>query len=251
MQLKVLVLGNKNITRRVNHSLQDSGITLVCQNEVSESMELLKRERFDLAMVDGYMDNVESVFYHINWLYRTPVAVIINGVQNDWSLLRSLDADGFIPEEVDNVELTAYFQSILRRKESQFSKIKVLIIEDDLQTQEALNLSFQIYWPEAEVISAACGQDGVKLARAESMDVILLDMKLPDISGLEVLERIRSFSRTPVIIVSATRNQEDVLKTLTSGANDYIIKPFRQLELMSRIRQQVKMGSTLIRYNTN
>ena len=243
MQLRVLVLGNKNITRRVANSLAGSGIGFTCQSDISEAINLLKREQFDLALLDGYMDDVESICYRITWLCRTPVAVIINGTSADWNILRSLDVDGFIPEEANNVELAAYFQTISRRKTKQFDAVKILVIEDDEQNQEALRLAFQLYWPESTVVFAATGSAGVRMARNEPADIILLDLVLPDISGFEVLRTIRSFSRTPVIVLTATRNEDDVIKTICSGASDYMIKPYRQLELMSRIRRLIGAGA--------
>lgn len=243
MQLRTLVLGNKNVTRRVSNSLAGSGISFTCQSEVSQALNLLKKEQFDLALVDGYMDDIESVCYRITWLYRSPVVLIINGTQADWNILRSLDVDGFIPEEANHVELVTYFQTIARRKTRQFEHVKILVIEDDQHTQEALRLAFQIYWPESEVSFAACGLTGVKIARNEPADVILLDLMLPDISGFEVLSKIRSFSQTPVVVITATRNEDDVIKTICSGASDYMIKPFKQLELMSRIRRLVNTGA--------
>jgi DNA-binding response OmpR family regulator len=122
-----------------------------------------------------------------------------------------------------------------------------LIVEDDEQTQEALRLAFQIFWPEAKVVSAASGQDGISFARREHFDATLLDLKLPDITGHEVLREIRTFSRMPVIIVTATRNQDEVIKCLKAGANEYIFKPFRQLELMSRIREHVNFGAAAVK----
>jgi two-component system KDP operon response regulator KdpE/two-component system response regulator VicR len=69
------------------------------------------------------------------------------------------------------------------------------------------------------------------------MDAILLDLKLPDITGQEVLEKIRVFSWTPVVIITATRKQEDVIKCISAGANDFVLKPFKQLDLLSRVRR--------------
>jgi DNA-binding response OmpR family regulator len=251
MQLKVLAIGSTNVTRRVARSLEGSGIDIVCQSEINQAISLLRKEKFDLALLDGYNENLESNCYRITWQCHTPVALIIKGTEADWNILRSLDVDGFIPEEARNIELIAHFTAIAKRGAHQPGKVKILIIEDDEQTQEALRLSFQIYWPEATIAFAAQGQDGVSLARSEEQDAILLDLKLPDIPGLEVLKKIRTFSLTPVIVVTANKNQDDVVKTIGAGANDYILKPFKQLELMSRVRQQINLGVTALRYSYN
>ncbi len=243
MELKVLALGSKNSTRRVAQSLTGSGIEVVCQSNISEAVSLLKKEKFDLALVDSHLENLESICYRIAWQCRLPVVLIIKGTRSDWNLLRTLDVDGFIPEESGNIELTAYFKAIANRKYQQPEPIKVLIVEDDEQTQEAMRLAFQIYWPEATVVSANNGEDGVSFARRGGFDIALLDLKLPDISGHQVLDEIRTFSQMPVIVVTADRNQDDIIRCLNAGANEYIAKPFRQLELMSRIRDHVNFGA--------
>jgi len=245
MPLRIIIIGNKNVARRITHSLSGSGIDAVSGDESQKSLEILKTERFDLALVDAYMDNLESTCYRLTWLYHTPVALAINGTQDDWDLLHNLDAEGFIPEEAKNMDLEAHFNAIARRGKQKNNKIKVLIIEDDEHIREALRLSFKIYWPEAEVIFSANGESGVKSAKSEHFDTILLDLILPDISGYEVLSRIRSFSQTPIIIVTVTRSPEDVTRAISLGANDFVVKPFKQLELMSRIRQHVKLGAAV------
>lgn len=245
MKLKILALGKKNVIARITRALNGSDIDITSRNEVSDALNLLKREKFDLALVDGYMDDVEATCYRITWLCRTPIAVVINGNQDDWDILRKLDADGFIPEEASNVELIGHFTAIARHITDHFEPAKILVIEDDDQIQETLRLSFQMYWPGTKVICAGMGQDGITIARSEKIDAILLDLKLPDITGLEVLEAIRGFSQAPVVIITATRNQEDVIKCMRAGANDFVIKPFKQLELMSRVRRLTGIGQTV------
>jgi DNA-binding response OmpR family regulator len=243
MQMKVLALGNNKVTRRVLNSLEGTDIEVVSKCIIPEAINLLKRERFDLALIDGYMDNMETTYYRILWLCRTPVALVINGTQDDWNTLHNLDADGFIPEQAKDVELVNYFKSIAGRTYDKFHKVKILAVVDDDQIQEALKLSFQIYWPEAKLKCTQYGEDGINITRNESPDVVLLDLKLPDISGFDVLSAIRSSSQVPVIIMTAARNQDDVVRSVSLGANSFVVKPFSQLELMSRIRQLVKQDT--------
>jgi|GEM_PF-5066023 len=237
MKLNILALGRKNVIGRIIRALNGSDISLTSRNEVSDALGLLKKEKFDLALVDGYMDDVEAICYRITWLYHTPIAVVINGKESDWDILRKLDVDGFIPEEASNVELISHFTAIARHITDHIEPAKILVIEDDEQIQETLRLSFQMYWPGTEIFCASTDLAGAKIARLERMDAILLDLKLPDITGLEVLENIRNFSKVPVVIVTATRDQDDVVKCIRAGANDFVIKPFKQLELMSRVRR--------------
>jgi DNA-binding response OmpR family regulator len=237
MQLKIYVIGNKNITRRVASALAGSDIEACYQNNISEAISLLMKEKFDLVLLDGYMDDLDSTCYRITWFCRTPVALVINGSEDDWDTLRNLEVEGFIPEEVNNVDLVPFFTSIALRYNTRFEKVKILIIEDDAQTQEAVIMSFGIYWPESRIACTGSGKDGLKLFKEFSPDVVLLDLKLPDITGYDVLANIRLSSQVPVIIISATRSQENVTRCLELGANDYLVKPYKQLELMSRIRK--------------
>jgi CheY-like chemotaxis protein len=247
MKLNILALGRKNVIGRITRALDGSDIVLTTRDQVSDSFNLLKKVKFDLVLVDGYMDDMEAICYRITWLYHTPIALVINGKQSDWDILRKLDVDGFIPEEAGNVELINHFTAIARHITNHIEPSKILVIEDDEQIQETLKLSFQMYWPGTEIISAGTGLNGVKSARMERVDAILLDLKLPDITGLEVLENIRSFSQIPVVIITATRDQGDVVNCIRAGANDFVVKPFKQLELMSRVRRLAGIREEAIR----
>ncbi|MBE0481611.1 MAG: response regulator transcription factor [Dehalococcoidia bacterium] len=119
-------------------------------------------------------------------------------------------------------------------------KRKLLIIEDDEQIVEAVSLAFQIRWREAEIISTRYGKKGVELVASEQPDVVVLDLGLPDTSGFDVLREIRRFSDVPIIIVTVRAEEADIIKGLEWGADDYIIKPFRQMELVARIKAQTR-----------
>ncbi len=114
--------------------------------------------------------------------------------------------------------------------------MKALIIEDDHEIIEAISLAFQIRWPEAKLVSTHLGERGVELVESENPDLVILDLGLADISGFEVLKQIRLFSAIPILILTVRADEADIVKGLEWGADDYVIKPFRQLELLSRIR---------------
>jgi len=118
--------------------------------------------------------------------------------------------------------------------------MKLLVVEDDEELIEAISLAFQIRWPEAQIISTRSGKKGVEQVESESPDIVILDLGLPDINGFDVLRKIRLFSQVPIIIVSVRAEEADIIKGLEWGADDYIIKPFRQLELLARIKAQVR-----------
>ncbi len=118
--------------------------------------------------------------------------------------------------------------------------MKVLIVEDDREIIEAITLAFRIRWPEAQVISSRLGEKGVELVEKESPDIVILDLGLPDINGFEVLRQVRLFSSVPIIILTVRSDETDVVKGLEWGANDYITKPFRQMELLARVKALIR-----------
>ncbi|HEX9975679.1 MAG TPA: response regulator transcription factor [Dehalococcoidales bacterium] len=118
--------------------------------------------------------------------------------------------------------------------------MKVLIIEDDKEIVDAISLAFQIRWPEAKVVSTRLGKKGVEQVESEAPDIVILDLGLPDINGFEVLRQIRLFSNVPIIILTVRAEETDIVKGLEWGADDYIVKPFRQLELLARVKALIR-----------
>jgi two-component system KDP operon response regulator KdpE len=117
---------------------------------------------------------------------------------------------------------------------------KVLIIEDDETIVSLIRLAFQMRWPEAQLISASLGEEGLDLVEDEKPDLVILDLGLPDIDGYEVLRQIRLFSSVPIVILTVRGDEDDIIRGLEWGADDYVIKPFRQLELLSRLKVQLR-----------
>jgi two-component system KDP operon response regulator KdpE len=118
--------------------------------------------------------------------------------------------------------------------------MKVLIIEDDRDIVEVITLSFKIRWPEVKAVSTNRGETGAQLVESENPDVVILDLGLPDMSGFEVLKQIRLFSDVPILILTVRSDESDIVKGLEWGADDYMVKPFRQLELLSRIKALIR-----------
>lgn len=121
--------------------------------------------------------------------------------------------------------------------------MKILLIEDDKEIIDAISLAFQIRWPEAKVVSTRLGEKGVELVESEAPDIVILDLGLPDISGFEVLRQIRLFSHVPTIILTVRQDEADIVKGLEWGADDYITKPFRQLEFLARVKALIRRQS--------
>lgn len=118
--------------------------------------------------------------------------------------------------------------------------MKILMIDDDPNVVEIVSLGLQMRWPEAKLVSTALGEEGVKMVRNESPDIVILDLGLPDISGFQVLERVRQFSNVPVLILSVFGEEADIARGMKLGATDYMVKPFSQVELQAQIKALMK-----------
>lgn len=114
--------------------------------------------------------------------------------------------------------------------------MKVLTILDDRETFENISQVFQMCLPECKLVSTNLSEKGIVLVGSESPSIVILDLNLPDVSGFEALKQIRCCSQVPVIILSFRRDEADTVKALELGADEYIAKPFHQLEFMAYVR---------------
>ena len=121
--------------------------------------------------------------------------------------------------------------------------MKVVIIEDDNKMSELIALSLKIRWPDTEIFSAINGGKGLETIEIESPDLVILDLGLPDMTGFEVLKSIRLFSTVPVIIVTVMGDEASIVKGIEYGADDYITKPYRQLEFLARVKAIIRRHS--------
>ncbi len=121
--------------------------------------------------------------------------------------------------------------------------MKALIIEDDPNLIKAVLLALRARWPQSTVVSVAEGNKGVEAVEAESPDVVILDLGLPDTDGLDVLHQIRLFSNVPIIIITVRSEEIDRLRGLELGADDYLVKPFSYLELVARVNALLRRVS--------
>ena len=121
--------------------------------------------------------------------------------------------------------------------------MKILIVEDDPATAEAVGLAFELRWPASEIVTTASGAAAINLVEEVAPDLVVLDLGLPDIDGLKVLPQIRAFSSVPVVILTARDDRTSIVKGLELGADDYIVKPFEPLELLSRAKAILRRTS--------
>ena len=119
---------------------------------------------------------------------------------------------------------------------------KIVVVEDDATLRDtlALNLRAEGY----EVILAESGDEGLRLARGDRPDLVILDVMLPGVDGLTVLRLLRRESRVPVILLTARGTEVDKVVGLETGADDYVVKPFSLGEFLARVRAALRRGAT-------
>ncbi|MBL7849191.1 MAG: response regulator [Cyclobacteriaceae bacterium] len=120
------------------------------------------------------------------------------------------------------------------------SKATVLIIDDEVQIRRLLTITLQ---NDFNVVEAANAKEGLAMVANHPPDLVLLDLGLPDENGHDVLKHLREWYTHPVIILSVQSSEEDIVRALDAGANDYLVKPFRTGELLARIRSALRMVS--------
>jgi DNA-binding response OmpR family regulator len=115
--------------------------------------------------------------------------------------------------------------------------VKILVADDEPDVVEVINVGLRLNSPDWEVLSAEDGQQAVELFRRETPDLIILDMNMPRLSGLDACHTIRRESNdVPIIFLTVRDDEFEKVRGLEAGADDYITKPFSPLELMARIR---------------
>ena len=119
------------------------------------------------------------------------------------------------------------------------------MVDDDPQVCEVTKVSIKLRWPDAVVLVAGTGNEGIDLAAREVPDAIILDIELPDVSGFEVCRRLRELNAAPVLMLTVRDGETDKGRGLDLGADDYITKPFDQLELLARVNAVLRRSRLL------
>jgi two-component system, OmpR family, KDP operon response regulator KdpE len=112
--------------------------------------------------------------------------------------------------------------------------LRILIVDDEIEIRRFLRASLSVHGNT--VLEAACGDDAIQMAVKNRPDLVILDLGLPDMDGVEVTRRLREWSQIPIIILSVRNQEQDKILALDSGADDYLTKPFGVGELLARIR---------------
>lgn len=114
----------------------------------------------------------------------------------------------------------------------------ILVIDDEAQIRKLLEISLEAN--DYKVLFAINGKEGITMSASHQPDLILLDLGLPDEDGQVILKKLREWYQNPIIILSVKSAEEEIVKALDSGANDYLTKPFRTQELLARIRTALR-----------
>ena len=114
------------------------------------------------------------------------------------------------------------------------NKTLILVVEDDRLIRNLIITTLKTY--DYKYLSAENGSSAILEASSHNSDIVLLDLGLPDIEGVEVIKKIRTWSNMPIIVISARSEDTDKIEALDAGADDYITKPFSVEELLARIR---------------
>ena len=123
------------------------------------------------------------------------------------------------------------------------TKLSILVIEDEENICNFIKTSLQLQG--YKVTTAATAAEGLSMANSGTIDLVLLDLGLPDMDGLNVIRQLRSWTSMPIIVISARTKEQEKVEALDCGADDYITKPFGTKELMARIRTAMRHSNRL------
>jgi two-component system KDP operon response regulator KdpE len=129
----------------------------------------------------------------------------------------------------------------------------ILVIDDEVQIRRLLVITLSSNG--FKISEAETGKDGLVLAATNHPSLIILDLGLPDADGFDILKKLREWYQKPILILSVRNSEDDIIKALDSGANDYITKPFRTMELLARIRVALRYSpgnevASLLKFGT-
>jgi len=120
--------------------------------------------------------------------------------------------------------------------------VKVLLVDDDATLRRTLGIGLRA--EGHEVLIAADGRSALQALREDKPDIVVLDLGLPDVSGVEVLRRLRAWSTIPVVVLSARAESTEKVQALDLGADDYVTKPFGMEELLARVRASARRAGS-------
>ncbi|CCY07074.1 putative uncharacterized protein [Coprobacillus sp. CAG:698] len=114
------------------------------------------------------------------------------------------------------------------------NNLLILVVEDDAPVRKLIGTTLKMH--NYDYMTATSGESAIMMASSHNPDVVLLDLGLPDIDGIDIIKKIRTWSQMPIIVISARTEDKDKIDALDVGADDYLTKPFSVEELLARIR---------------
>ena len=124
------------------------------------------------------------------------------------------------------------------------NKPVILVVEDDVPVRNLIVTTLKTH--DYKYLTAPNGMEALMLASSHNPDIVLLDLGLPDMDGIDVIRQIRSWSNMPIIVISARSEDDDKIAALDTGADDYLTKPFSVEELLARLRVTVRRLSMMM-----
>ena len=128
--------------------------------------------------------------------------------------------------------------------------MKIVVVDDSPEIVEVVSICLQLRWSDAVLLSAGNGIKGLELVRNQKPDIVILDVNLPDLDGFEILQEIRRFSKVPVVMLTVKGKDLDIARGLALGADDYVVKPFSNIELIARVETAMRHSHTENPLNT-
>ena len=119
---------------------------------------------------------------------------------------------------------------------------RVLVVDDEPQILRALRINLRVR--QYEVFTAASGAEALEVAGHHPPDLVILDLGLPDLSGIDVIQGLRGWTAVPIVVLSGRADSADKVEALDAGADDYVTKPFSMDELLARMRAAVRRSGT-------
>ena len=129
------------------------------------------------------------------------------------------------------------------------NKLQILVVEDDKSVRNLMSTTLKAH--DYKYIVAKNGEEAILQASTYNPDIALLDLGLPDMDGIEVIKKIRTWSNMPIIVISARSEDADKIEALDNGADDYLTKPFSVEELLARLRVTARRLAMMQANNAN
>ena len=123
------------------------------------------------------------------------------------------------------------------------NNLLILVVEDDAPVRKLIGTTLKMH--NYDYMTATSGESAIMMASSHNPDVVLLDLGLPDIDGIDIIKKIRTWSQMPIIVISARTEDKDKIDALDVGADDYLTKPFSVEELLARIRVTKRILSAM------